>query len=435
MSDPVVRRRRDRPEDRGGAAAKPAPSRSNDVIIVLAVCAVTLLGGYLLKAQCLQPWEAGHQYGSLCYNDIQPLFGIRGAQQGIFPYIHGSLNGGELSNGGIEYPVLTGVFMWLVGRLTSDVNTYLKLSALFLAPFGFLAAYLLARMTGRRALLWAAAPAIVLYSFHNWDLLVVAATVAGLWGWYRGRTAWAAVAFGVGGALKLYPVLFLAPLVLERWHRRDKQGAAVGLLAGVGTLITINLPFMLANFDGWYATYKFHELRTPNFDSMWFQGWPEMSVDRLNTITTLLLVGSFIAILVVSMIRANKTGVYPFLQVCGALLAAFLLWNKVHSPQYTLWLLPFFVVIGTSVVYWLAYTAVDFLVYVGVFRWFYNGAETARMAMKYGVWARAGLLLLLIVVFLLSPAATAPEEVEPAVPEDPALSGAGVRSLDAPAPA
>jgi uncharacterized membrane protein len=415
-----------------------APTRtssrsSNDVIIVLAVLAVTIVGGYLLKAQCLQPWADGHQYSSLCYNDIQPLYGIRGVQQGIFPYVHGHLDGLELTNGAIEYPVLTGLFMWFVGRFTSDANTYLKLSALFLAPFGFLAAYFLARMSGRRALLWAAAPAIVFYSFHNWDLLVVAATAWGLWEWHRGRTAWAAIAFGIGGALKLYPLMFLAPLTLERGHKRDQRGVAIALLAGGGTFLAINLPFMLSNFDGWYASYKFHELRTPNFDSMWFQGWPEMSVDRLNTITTVLIIVSFALILGTSLVRARKVGAYPFLQVCGALLAAFLLLNKVHSPQYTLWLLPFFVVIGVSVVWWLAYTAVDFLVYVGVFRWFFNGAETARQAMKYGVWARAGLLLILIVVFMLSPTATIEAEPEPARPEDPLPSGA--RPDEVPVPA
>ena len=88
-----------------------ARSRSRDVSIVLVVCAVTLVGGYLLKAQCLSPWIDNHQYKVLCYNDLQPLYGIRGVHEGIFPYVDAELVGGELINGGIEYPVLTGVFM------------------------------------------------------------------------------------------------------------------------------------------------------------------------------------------------------------------------------------------------------------------------------------------------------------------------------------
>jgi uncharacterized membrane protein len=402
---------------------------------VLAVCAVTLLGGYLLKAQCLQPWFEGHQYEVLCYNDLQPLFGIRGIQEGTFPYVEAEMVGGDLANGGIEYPVLTGVFMWFAGLFTDDPNGYLKVSALLLAPFGLFTAFALGRLSGRRALLWAAAPAIVLYAFHNWDLLVAASVAGGIWAWHREKPLWAAVAFAVGGAFKLFPVFFLAPLALDRLFRRDVKGAIATSAAGVGTWVAINLPFALINFDGWFATYKFHQLRLPNFDSFWFQTWPDLTVDDVNRITTLLLAGTFLLILAVSIVLARRSGVYPFLQVCGALLAAFLLLNKVHSPQYTLWLLPFFVVIGTSVVWWLAYTAVDLLVYVGVFRWFFNGAESARTAMRYGVWGRAALLLLLIGVFLFSKSALRDEGEDRATGDEPLVPEPPPRSAEAPAPA
>jgi uncharacterized membrane protein len=421
----------DRSTRLGPSTARAARPRRSDVTVVLAVCALTLVAGYLFKAQCLSPWIDNHQYEVLCYNDIQPLYGIRGIQDGTFPYVHAQLVGGDLVDGGIEYPVLTGVFMWFAGLFVNDANAYLKISALLLAPFGLLAGYFLARLAGRRALLWAAAPAIVLYAFHNWDLLVVAAMVAGFWAWHRDKPAWAAVAFALGGALKLFPIFFLAPLALDRWFRRDRKGAIVTSAVGVGTWLAVNLPFAVINFDGWFGTYEFHEQRLPNFDSMWFQGWPDMTVQSLNRLTTLLLVGSFLAILAVSLVRARSTGVYPFLQVCGALLAAFLLWNKVHSPQYTLWLMPFFVVLATSVVWWLAYTAVDLMVYVGVFRWFFNGAESARHAMQYGVWARAGLLLLLIGVFMFSKTALTGEEPVTAGDREPLLPGGPVRAADA----
>ncbi|MDQ3877123.1 MAG: hypothetical protein M3290_02055, partial [Actinomycetota bacterium] len=167
------------------------------LIVVMVVALVTVVGGWLLKGQCLQPWANGHQYSSLCYNDIQPLYGIRGIQQGIFPYIHGSLDqSNQPANGAIEYPVLTGLFMWFTGRFVHDANRYLEVSALFLAPFALLSAYLLTLMRRWRALMWAAAPSIVLYSFHNWDLLVVAAAVAGFYMWHRGQPVWAAVLFG-----------------------------------------------------------------------------------------------------------------------------------------------------------------------------------------------------------------------------------------------
>ena len=379
---------------------------------MLLVCALTLVAGYLLKARCSDP--ASNQYRDLCYNDVQPLYGIRGVEAGTFPYVHGELRDGELVGGAIEYPVLTGVFMWAAGRLADDYTSYLDVTALLLAPFGLLAAYLLARMAGGRALLFAAAPAIVLYAFHNWDLLVVAAVVVGFWAWHRGRPLWAAVLFGIGAALKMYPVLFLLPLALHQWRAGERRSGVVALATGAATFVAINLPFAVANFHGWWATYEFHSQRLPNFDTVWLLGLhPSGNVDTsastFNALTTALIAASFIAAVVLGWRRAAvKREAYPFLQVCGAALAAFLLWNKVHSPQYVLWLLPFFVLLRVHLAWWIAYSLADLAVYVGIFRWFYDYGSSQDLAemtpakelLIAGIWARALLLAVLFVVFL-----------------------------------
>jgi uncharacterized membrane protein len=311
-----------------------------------------------------------------------------------------------LVNGAIEYPVFTGVFMWASGLPVTTVNSYLNLSALLLAPFGLLTGWLLWRMTGLRALLWAAAPALVLYAFHNWDLLAVAATVGGMYMWWRDKPLGAAVLFGVGGALKMYPLMFLGPLALDLLSRRDQIGALRAAGAGVATWLAANVPFMAVNFEGWYATYAFHRQRGANFDSIWQFGWPSWTPERTNLVTTLLLVVSFAVILGFSWLSARRAQAYPFLQTCGALLAAFLLFNKVHSPQYTLWLLPFFVLLRVGAGWWAAYALADLAVYVGVFRWFfdvvYQGLDFtwAKKLLIGGVWSRAALLALLLAVFL-----------------------------------
>ena len=373
---------------------------------MLAMSVLFLIGGFALKAQCLAGF-GGREFSHLCYNDIQPLYGIRGVADGVFPYVDGELADSELAGGAIEYPVLTGVFMWASGLPVSTVNSYLVISAVLLAPFALLTTWLLWRIAGFRALLWAAAPAIVLYAFHNWDLLVVAAVAGGLFAWWSGRPVWAAVAFGVGGALKMYPLMFLGPLALEFLWRKDVRGAIKVVIAGAGTWLAANLPFMIANFDGWYATYGFHRQRVANFDSIWQFGWPNWTAGHTNLVTTSLLLGSFALILATSwLVGARRSGTYPFLQTSASLLAAFLLFNKVHSPQYTLWLLPFFVVLRVHVGWWLAYALADLAVYVGVFRWFYDfvyeGLDFtwAKKLLIAGVWSRAGLLAALIAVFL-----------------------------------
>ncbi|MDQ3645643.1 MAG: glycosyltransferase 87 family protein [Actinomycetota bacterium] len=408
--------------------------------MVLGVCALMLAAGFLFKGQCLEPWVDLRQYERLCYNDIQPLYAIRGIEERLFPYIGGSLLGGQLVNGAIEYPVLTGVFMWASGHFAADVDSYLVVSAALLAPFGLIAAYLLGRLAGWRALMWAAAPGLILYSFHNWDLLVVAAACAGIYAWATGRYRWSAVWFGIGAAFKMYPIFFLAPLSLDRWRSGDRKGAAATLAAGVGTVVAINLPFAVRNFDGWSATYVFHQARTADFNSIWHWATPDLALEKLNLYTAALTAAFFGIALAAGWWRARRDGVYPFLQVCAAMLAAFLLWNKVHSPQYALWLLPFFVLVRVHVALWAAYSLVDLAFYVGIFRWFYDmqfrGVEDTLMkqVMLASLWGRAALLLVLFVAFLMAPSAVArhEEQTEEVVSHPPSsLSGVGE---SAPAP-
>jgi uncharacterized membrane protein len=362
-----------------------------------------MLAGLALK---LCPVGEARSVSLLCYSDLKTFFEYRGISTMPFPYINGGMRDGTLLPGSIEYPVLTGIFAWVTAQLAWSPRAYLVVSAPPLGALGLLVAYLLARMAGWRALSFAAAPALVLYVFHNWDLLAVAPAVGGLWCWWRGRPLWAAVLFGVGTCAKLYPLIFVAPLVFEALFASRVREAATRLVAGAGTAVLINLPFAVMNPESWYATYGFHRLRPPNIDSLWglafttpviATNWP---VETLNLLTAVLLLISFGAVFAAGWWRARRDGRYPFVQVCAAALAVFLLWNKVHSPQYILWILPFFALLRTSPAWWVAYTVLDLLLYVMIF---YVGPISLDLASPYfqvGVFGRAALLAVLIVVFL-----------------------------------
>ncbi|HEX5495542.1 MAG TPA: hypothetical protein VFX70_13315, partial [Mycobacteriales bacterium] len=92
--------------------------------VVLTVCAVTLLLSFLDKWQCTGPtfdrFGVSANFGrlknsNLCYTDIQQLWIGRGIREHVFPYVSGRLVNGQLLGGAIEYPVLTGLFMWVTG--------------------------------------------------------------------------------------------------------------------------------------------------------------------------------------------------------------------------------------------------------------------------------------------------------------------------------
>jgi uncharacterized membrane protein len=437
-----------------------ARSRGPDVVLlaVLATTAAGILLGYLSKAACTGPpydvWGisahlAERKYSELCYSDVQQLWVGRGVHEHLFPYLQGRLlpgdpPPGQLVDGAVEYPVVTGVFMWLAGLGASNDGEYLRITALLLAPFGLLTAGLLVRLAGWRAFVWAAAPALVLYSVHNWDFLATACVVGAVYAWSRGRPGFAAMLLGLGAATKIYPGFLALPLLLERLALRDYRGAARVAAGTAGVWAAINVPVLLANPEGWWATYEYQAGRVADLttNSIWFWGLPDLDPGQVNRASAVLIAASWAVALAVGWSIARLTGQYPWLQVGAALLASFLLFNKVYSPQYVLWLLPFFVLLRIRWGWWLSYLAVDLLLYVGLFRWYYDITQggdygLAKQAAIVGVWGKTVLLALLYVVFLVSssvvrapvstsgPRSSAPSSTPPAgssaaEPADPA---------------
>jgi uncharacterized membrane protein len=377
-------------------------------VVLLACVAVLTVAGYLLKAQCIGDYNEVRD-SHLCSNDIQVLYALRDMQHHPFPYVHGDLVNHQLVGGALEYPVLTGLFAWFPALLVHDDGDYLRLTALLLAPFSFLTVWLLGRMVRWRALLYGAAPPLVWYSFHNWDLLVVCAVVAAFYAWWTQRWVWTGVWLAVGASLKFWPLFFVLPFLLDRLAVGDRRGAARGLGAFLLVATYVNGVFALQSPKGWWAPYAFQKERAADVtsNSIWYWGFPQLTTDDLNTLVPLLLLLGTAVACAVGWWRAKGEGTFPFVQVCGAVLMLFVLTGKAHSPQYALWLLPFFALVRLRWGWWVAYMAVDVAMYVGLFRWYYALSQghdfgLAKQALIVGVWGRAVLLALLFVVLLRS---------------------------------
>ena len=244
--------------------------------MIVLLTAVMLLVAYAGKDRCVGPTfdDKGRSTPDydiridrdLCYSDIQYLWLDRDIDKHVFPYVHGGITpppDSKLTGGTVEYPVLTGLLMWVGAMFAHNDGEFLLYSALLMAPFGLATGWMLAKLARWRALAWALGPPLFLYAFHNWDLPVVACAVAAVYvvhGWrtprsLRQRATLAGVLLGLGFAFKLYPGAFVAPLMLyvltaSRPGRRDWWGAiGVGLAATV-TVVLANLPFALAGYDG-----------------------------------------------------------------------------------------------------------------------------------------------------------------------------------------
>jgi uncharacterized membrane protein len=388
---------------------------------MLALAFVMTIGSYLSKSPCLGPPydENGvsanqvNGFRLVCLTDIQYLWVGRGIDQHDFPYVRGRIDltdgpPGALVDGALEYPVLTGVLMWAVAVPARHSGEFVAYTALLFVPVALLIGWQLASLVGWRALVWAAAPALILYSVYNWDLLPVAWTLGAVLAWRRGRYGWAAAFLGLGAATKIYPGFFLLPLLIERLVARDRKGALTVAAVGAGSWLAVNLPFMLINFDGWWATYAFQAGRVPDesTNSIYYWGFPEWPLERVDRFSVTVIVGGWLTAIVAGFAVRRASEAYPWIQVSAAMLFTFLAFNKVYSPQYALWVLPFLALIAVRWGWWVAYWCIDATLFIGLFQWYANyGNDVARQAAYIGGWSKTVLLALLSVVVLLTPLA------------------------------
>lgn len=372
---------------------------------MLAAVLITLSLGYLVKAPCLSgDWADGRQYDDLCYSDVVALYATdRGVDRDLLPYL-------EARN---EYPVLTGLSMWVAGLPANSFASFFNWTALLLTACALVVAWALFALAGTWALLFALAPTLAVHGFINWDLIAVAFATAGTWAFLRGRDAGAGLLLGLGAAAKLYPALFLVPFALQRV--RERRAGRAGRLVGAAAVawVTVNLPFALLAPGRWSEFFRFNAERPADWDTIWLplQTGLRLETSTVNLLSALAFV-AFGALVVWLGLRRGR----PAWQLAFPLLVVFLLTSKVYSPQYSLWLLPWFALVVRDVRLFAAFSAADVMVFVTRFHWFgdYTLGEGPSGTFEAALIARGLILIACVVVWMHrdEPAAPAPAEAK-----------------------
>ena len=301
--------------------------------------------GLLRTVPCISNgWSDPDRYEALCYSDIPILYTLRGLADGMVPYLEWPADGRPL-----EYPVLTGGLTYVSALLTDllglqgqAVAFYLVSMVLSLGLFLIALAATSITVTHRvwDGLLLALAPSIALAATINWDMLAVALTAVALWAWSRSRPWLAGVLLGLAIAAKFYPLLLLGPWALLALRRR-RLGAFGKTVAGAAVAwLVVNLPVALVAPEGWAHFFAFSTERGADFGSLWLAlselgfGVPADALNLVAVVSLVLLCALIAALTLASSVPPRLA------QVCFLVLAAFLITNKVYSPQFVLWLLP-----------------------------------------------------------------------------------------------
>ena len=385
------------------------------VRVMFLMALVFLALGWSTKAACLQShgtgpgdqrvanWDNQRAYYELCYSDTVPLYGAELLNQGDFPYksswIERDATGapqtrydGQPAVRYMEYPVLTGVYQYASMAVAKTYTALSKLAPLpviaevvmffDVAAFGLALAWLAtvwatAGLAGRRvwdAALVAASPLVIFQIFTNFDALATAFATAGLFAWARRKPVVAGVLIGLGAAAKLYPLLLLGPMLLLGLRTGRLGALSRTAAATVVTWLLVNLPVLILFPRGWSEFFRLNTRRGADIDSLYnvvksFTGWRGFDTNLgfwqppivLNYVVAVLFVVCCAAIAYIAFTAGRRPRVA---QLAFLLVAAFLLTNKVWSPQFSLWLVPLAVLALPHRRILLAWMTIDALVWV-----------------------------------------------------------------------
>jgi uncharacterized membrane protein len=251
----------------------------------------------------------------------------------------------------LEYPPLIGEVMYVAHEpFAHGLRNPFLANMVLLTALAAATTWMLWQRHGRRTWRWALAPPLLVQGLQNWDLLAVAPATIGLIQWENGLALTGGLLLGVGAAAKLFPALFVPILAAHSWHRGQRRratrvvaGAAIGFavfVLPIYALVPRALDFFL----------RFHGDRGPDRGAIWYfvfhgpsrQAWftGDGVVHFVTAVPSLMLIAALVALTA----SAGRGRISPF-GACALATIACLVTSKVYSPQYDLWIVPFFVLL------------------------------------------------------------------------------------------
>lgn len=396
--------------------------------IVLAVAIAVLVLHWVQKAPCQDgAWLNNEQYARFCYTDVVALYYAEHLNEGAVPYVDWP----------VEYPVLTGYLMGLIGLPVhaigedrpdlNQVQAFYNLTALVLLAFALATVAVTLALRRRRpwdALLLVLAPTLVFTATVNWDLLAVGLAAFFLLAWARGHPVLAGVMLGLAAAAKFYPLLLVGPLIVLALRTGRIRAAAAAIAAAAGAWAAANAPVYLFAREGWSQFFELSSARAVDWGTFWYIGkeWPfpirsdcvegqpcagiqpfvdlSRDIPLLNNVSYLLFAFGCAGIGLLTWLAPRRP---RLAQLCFLVVAAFLLTSKVWSQQFVLWLIPLAVLARPRWGAFLVWQAAELAYFFGFYAHLLNLAGVSVMPESIYVYISAArwLALLLLVGFVV----------------------------------
>jgi uncharacterized membrane protein len=309
----------------------------------------------------------------------------------------------------VEYPPLALIFLTLPRLIAPNPATYANVFAIEILLFDLLGLFLISALSRRLNLsLW---KTLAIYTLallaigpiiaHRYDLIPAIIVLLALYTFSQGKhkTSWALLAMGV--MTKIYPVILAPIFLLYHWRHRQNRQAIVGVATFAITTAVIMAPFLLLSPDGLWNSFSYHAQRglqcESTYSSFLLLGQTlgltsvemEFSFGSLNITSPLADILAKVSPLVMlfSLVAVywffyksqsepavaqqtpsllNQPDTARIVSYSLVAMLAFMLTNKVLSPQFIIWLYPLIpLVVGRwRRISWLMFILIGLMTYL-----------------------------------------------------------------------
>ena len=279
-------------------------------------------------------WATPDQYIHACYSDLPALFSARGLQKNQWPY--------SSDTNAVEYPVLTGLVMFITAAVVDSPVAYFNINVFFLALLFIGLVLLTWKIKPEFGYLLPIAPAMIASLYINWDLWAIITMMLAIYWFDRKKYLFSSLAIGISISTKFLPIFLLLPIAFILW-RQNRVRELVKYCATTGAMwIIINAPFALTTPTGWWRFYKLNLERGADWGSIWL-ALNQLGLGLANTnylALLLLLLGISATVIFLFKLKSTPT----LASIAFIVLATVMVASKVYSPQYVLWLTPLAVI-------------------------------------------------------------------------------------------
>lgn len=293
-----------------------------------------------------------------------PVFDALGTYPGDIWYMHS--NYGDFLQSQpffrMEYPIGIFTIVKFATIVTSHISdsfkyeVFLSVNAVILGLFGLgstIVIYKIGNLVSeahyiprwRVWVFWVLAPSFIYYSLLNYDLPAVFFCLLAILFHMQRNDDLSALSLGLGTVVKFFPILLLPLFVLSK---SPKDAIRYCMVFGVSWLL-LNLPYMLFDFNAWAFFYVWQGTREPTVDGLCYLVYRYLGSGAATAFFPLLYFGTLLYLLFGRATRGIKqlqSRSVTALKLFTPLLLTFLLANRIFSPQYILWILPFLALVS-----------------------------------------------------------------------------------------